>query len=249
MAALAGASSPASPGVFDRPVLVIAIAGGTGSGKSTLANAIRQAIGDEHIAHISHDSFYKDLTHLEEADRALTNFDHPNSLDTDLFVQSLKDLRNGRAVEIPMYDFSTHARLKESQTLAPRPVILCEGILIFSEPALRGLFDIKIYVDAPADIRFIRRLMRDKRERGRDSHSVIQQYLSTVRPMHEQFVEPSKRYADIIVPEGGKNAVARDMVLSRIMRDLTSRGAIVDGAWTPSLRANSAEPDVSKLTL
>ena len=131
MAALTGASSPASPGVFDRPVLVIAIAGGTGSGKSTLANAIRQAIGDEHIAHISHDSFYKDLTHLEEADRALTNFDHPNSLDTDLFVQSLKDLRDGRAVEIPMYDFSTHARLKLSQTLAPRPVILCEGILSF----------------------------------------------------------------------------------------------------------------------
>jgi uridine kinase len=233
-----GNSKSASPtkGLFDKPVLVVAIAGGTGSGKTSVANAIRKKLGDEHIAFISHDSYYKDLSHLTLEKRAANNFDHPNSLDTELMVEDLKKLRNGQATNIPMYDFSTHSRISTVELVEPKPVLLVEGILIFSEPELRNQFDIKIFVDAPADIRLIRRLERDRKERGRDGHSVIKQYLSTVRPMHIEFVEPSKRHADIIIPEGGHNKIALDMVISRLQRDLASRGAIVEGEWSPFRR-------------
>ena len=236
-----GNSKPSpSKGLFDRPVLVVAIAGGTGSGKTSVATAIRKTIGDEHIAFISHDSYYKDLSHLSLSERASNNFDHPRSLDTTLLVEDLKKLRSGRATNIPMYDFSSHSRIASVERVEPKPILLVEGILIFSEPELRKQFDIKIFVDAPADIRLIRRMERDRKERGRDGHSVIVQYLSTVRPMHIEFVEPSKRHADVIIPEGGHNKIALDMVISRIQRDLASRGAIVDGSWSPFRRP--AEP-------
>ena len=221
----------------------MAIAGGTGSGKTSVANAIRKSIGDEHIAFISHDSYYKDLSHLSLQERAANNFDHPNSLDTELMIEDLNKLRNGRATNIPMYDFSTHARIASVELVEPKPVLLVEGILIFAEPKLRSQFDIKIFVDAPADIRLIRRLERDRKERGRDGHSVIVQYLSTVRPMHIEFVEPSKRHADVIIPEGGHNKIALDMVISRLQRDLASRGALVKGEWSPFRRPQEPETD------
>ena len=198
-----------------RPV-VIGIAGGTGSGKTTVAEAIVRRIGPEHIALIQQDSYYKDQSHLPMEERVRINYDHPDSLDTDLLIQHLKELLAGRPVEVPIYDFTTYTRTPHTRRVEPRPVILVEGILVFAEKALRDLFDIKIYVDADPDIRFIRRLQRDIAERGRTLESVIRQYLSTVRPMHLEFVEPSKRYADIIIPEGGFNTVALDMIVARI---------------------------------
>ncbi|HIQ02464.1 MAG TPA: uridine kinase [Anaerolineales bacterium] len=198
-----------------RPI-IIGVAGGTGSGKTTVAMEILQRVGAEHIAYIPHDAYYRDLSHLPPAQRARVNFDHPDSLETELLIQHLKRLREGESVEIPVYDFTTHTRSRETRRVGPAPVILVEGILVFSEPALRDLFDVKLYVDTDADIRIIRRLQRDVQERGRTLESVIQQYLTTVRPMHLEFVEPSKRYADVIIPEGGFNEVAIEMVAARI---------------------------------
>lgn len=198
-----------------RPIL-IGIAGGTGSGKTTVAEAIVRRIGPEHIALIQQDSYYKDQSHLPMEERVRVNYDHPDSLDTDLLIRHLRELRAGRPVEVPVYDFTTYTRTPHTRRVEPRPVILVEGILVLAEKALRDMFDIKIYVDADPDIRFIRRLQRDLAERGRTLESVIQQYLSTVRPMHLEFVEPSKRYADIIIPEGGFNTVALDMIAARI---------------------------------
>jgi len=203
--------------------LVIGIAGGTGSGKTTVAQTIVERVGGEHIASLAHDSYYKDLSDLPVAQRAEVNFDHPNSLDTDLLIQQLKQLKAGQPIEVPVYDFKTHSRTDHTIHLDPQPIILVEGILIFAEPGLRTLFDIKIFVDTDADIRFIRRLERDIAERGRSSVTVIHQYLSTVRPMHMEFVEPSKRYADIIIPEGGLNTVAMDMIVARIQALLQAR--------------------------
>jgi uridine kinase len=198
------------------PPLVIGIAGGTGSGKSTVAKVIIDRVGANHIALLPHDAYYKNLSQLEPAQRALINFDHPDSLETSLLIDHIKALRNFQAIELPVYDFKTHTRTVETIHLEPQPVILVEGILILAEPGLRELFDVKIFVDTDADIRFIRRLERDIAERGRTSASVIHQYMSTVRPMHMEFVEPSKRYADVIIPEGGLNTVAMDMVVARI---------------------------------
>ncbi|SNB74254.1 uridine kinase [Thermoflexus hugenholtzii] len=198
-----------------RPV-VIGIAGGTGSGKTTVAEAIVRRIGPERIALIQQDSYYKDQSHLPIEERVRINYDHPESIDTALLIRHLQELIAGRPVEVPIYDFTTYTRTPHTRRVEPRPVILVEGILVFVEKALRDLFDIKIYVDADPDIRFIRRLRRDLAERGRTLESVIQQYLSTVRPMHLEFVEPSKRYADIIIPEGGFNTVALDMIIARI---------------------------------
>jgi uridine kinase len=203
--------------------LVIGIAGGTGSGKTTVAQTIVERVGGEHIACLAHDSYYKDLSDLPVAQRAEVNFDHPNSLDTDLLIQQLSQLKEGHPIEVPVYDFKTHSRTDHTIHVDPHPIILVEGILIFAEPGLRTLFDIKIFVDTDADIRFIRRLERDISERGRSSVSVIHQYLSTVRPMHLEFVEPSKRYADIIIPEGGLNTVAMDMIVARIQAMLQAR--------------------------
>ena len=196
--------------------LVIAIAGGTGSGKTTVAQAILQRTGPENVAYIQHDSYYKDLGDLPPVQRATTNFDHPYSLETELMVEHVRALKAGKAIDVPSYDFTTHTRQKETQRLDPRPIILVEGILIFTDPAMRELCDIKLFVDTDADIRFIRRLQRDIEERGRTTESVIKQYQLTVRPMHLEFVEPSKRYADLIIPEGGYNQVAMDVVLARI---------------------------------
>ncbi|MCC6298610.1 MAG: uridine kinase [Anaerolineales bacterium] len=196
--------------------LVIGIAGGSGSGKTTVAEAILSRVGRDRIAFLQHDSYYKDLSGLPPVQRAEINFDHPDSLETDLLIQHIASLRDGRPVAVPIYDFSTDRRTGKTFTVEPRNVILVEGILIFVEPQLRKMFDVKIFVDTDADLRFIRRLERDIHERGRTTESVIKQYQSTVRPMHLEFVEPSKRYADVIIPEGGFNAAALDMVVARV---------------------------------
>lgn len=196
--------------------LVIGIAGGSGSGKTTVAQEILQRVGPDRIAFLQHDSYYKDLSGLPPAQRAEVNFDHPNSLETELLIHHIACLRDGKPVEVPLYDFSTHSRTNKTFTVQPRTVILVEGILIFTEAALRNMFDVKIFVDTDSDLRFIRRLERDLAERGRTTESVIRQYQHTVRPMHMEFVEPSKRYADVIIPEGGHNTAALDMVVARV---------------------------------
>jgi uridine kinase len=204
------------PLVHRTAALVIAIAGGSGSGKTTVAQEILQRVGPDRIAFLQHDSYYKDLSGLPPTQRAEVNFDHPNSLETELLIEHIACLRNGKPVEVPIYDFSRHSRTNRTFTVQPRRVILVEGILIFTEAALREMFDVKIFVDTDSDIRFIRRLERDIAERGRTTESVIKQYQQTVRPMHLEFVEPSKRYADIIIPEGGHNTAALDMVVARV---------------------------------
>jgi uridine kinase len=196
--------------------LVIGIAGGSGSGKTTVAQEILQRVGPPQIAFLQHDSYYKDLSGLPPTQRVEVNFDHPNSLETELLIRHIESLRDGKPVEVPIYDFATHSRTAQTFTVQPRRVILVEGILIFAEAELRKLFDVKIFVDTDSDLRFIRRLHRDITERGRTTESVIKQYQATVRPMHLEFVEPSKRYADVIIPEGGFNAAALDMVVARV---------------------------------
>jgi uridine kinase len=200
-------------------IIVIGIAGGSGSGKTTLSEAIYQAIGKENICYISHDSYYRDLSHLSMKQRENFNFDHPDALESDLLIKHLKALKNHQDVEIPMYDFSIHSRKAETQLLHPRPVILLEGILIFTNKHLIDEIDIKIFVDTEDDIRLVRRIKRDTSERGRSIESVLTQYITTVRPMHLQFVEPSKRNADIIVPVG-LNSVALDLVVSKVKHHL-----------------------------
>jgi len=196
--------------------LVIGIAGGSGSGKTTVAQELLQRVGPDKIAYLQHDSYYKDLSGLPPAQRTSINFDHPNSLDSDLLIEHIKGLLNNQPAEVPIYDFATHSRTDQRFTVQPRRVIVVEGILIFTESSLRNLFDLKIFVDTDSDLRFIRRLERDITERGRTMESVIRQYLATVRPMHMEFVEPSKRYADVIIPEGGYNTAAVDMVVARV---------------------------------
>lgn len=196
--------------------LVIGIAGGSGSGKTTVAQTILSRVGRERIAFLQHDSYYKDLSGLPPVQRAEINFDHPDSLESDLLIRHIASLRDGRPVQVPIYDFATDRRTDKTFIVEPHRVILVEGILIFVEPELRKMFDVKIFVDTDADLRFIRRLERDITERGRSTESVIKQYQSTVRPMHLEFVEPSKRYADVIIPEGGFNTAAMDMVVARI---------------------------------
>ena len=196
--------------------LVIGIAGGSGSGKTTVAQEILQRVGPSQIAFLQHDSYYKDLSGLPPTQRVEVNFDHPNSLETELLIRHIESLRDGKPAEVPIYDFATHSRTAQTFTVQPRRVVLVEGILIFAEAELRKLFDVKIFVDTDSDLRFIRRLHRDITERGRTTESVIKQYQATVRPMHLEFVEPSKRYADVIIPEGGFNAAAMDMVVARV---------------------------------
>ena len=196
--------------------LVIAIAGGSGSGKTTVAQAILNRVGRHRIAYLPHDAYYRDLKELPRVQRDQVNFDHPNSLETSLLVEHIRKLKNGEVVLLPIYDFTTHSRTDRTLRIEPQKVILVEGILIFVEPELRNLFDVKIFVDTDPDLRFIRRLERDITERARTVETVIHQYLTTVRPMHMDFVEPSKRFADVIIPEGGFNTVALDMVISRI---------------------------------
>lgn len=200
----------------NKPPLVIGIAGGSGSGKTTLAQAILEHIGREKIAFLPHDAYYYNQDHMPFEERIKVNYDHPDSLETDLLIAHIKALKAGKSVQMPMYDFTIHSRIPDTRLVEPRSIILVEGILIFYEKELRKYFDVKLFMDADPDIRFIRRLTRDISERGRTVDSVTQQYLSTVRPMYLEFVESSKRYADIIIPEGGMNTVALDMVIARL---------------------------------
>ena len=202
---------------YTRPVpLVIGIAGGSGSGKTTVAQAILERVGRERIAYLPHDAYYKDLGNLPPEHRHEVNFDHPDSLESNQMAEHIDQLRHWKTVDLPIYDFKNHVRTNQFRKVHPRGVILVEGILIFGEKVLREMFDVKIFVDTDSDLRFIRRLQRDIAERGRSTENVINQYLTTVRPMHMEFVEPSKRYADVIIPEGGFNVVAMDMVIARI---------------------------------
>ncbi|MBN1286483.1 MAG: uridine kinase [Anaerolineae bacterium] len=201
---------------YGRRSVVIGVAGGSGAGKTTVADQIIERVGAAHIAVIPHDAYYRDLRALPRAQREIVNFDHPDALENDLMVRHIERLKRGEPVELPMYDFTTHTRTDQTVHVEPQPIILIEGILIFAQPELRHTMDVKIFVDTDPDIRFIRRLRRDVAERGRTVDSVIEQYLRTVRPMHLEFVEPSKRYADVIIPEGGFNWVAIDMVVARI---------------------------------
>jgi uridine kinase len=205
---------------------IIGVAGGSGSGKTTVSMRILERVGAPPIAYIQHDSYYFDNSHLPPDERARMNYDHPDSLDTPLLIEHLRALRAGQGVDVPTYDFSTHSRRPKTVRVDPQPVILVEGILIFVEKELRELMDVRIFVDADSDLRFIRRLQRDVHERGRSQDSVVEQYLRTVRPMHLEFVEPSKRYADVIIPEGGYNEVALAMIESRLRAMLgEGRGA------------------------
>lgn len=200
--------------------LVIGVAGGSGSGKTTVVRRIVDSLGPDEVTVIEHDRYYRHYPDLRLEERAALNYDHPNSLETDLLARHVDQLRGGAAVDVPVYDFTRHARLERTDAMHPRRAIIIEGILILADRALRERMDVKVFVDADDDTRFIRRLRRDVRERGRTLDSVVDQYLSTVKPMHLEFVEPSKRYADIIVPLGGHNTVAVDMLLSMI-RSLT----------------------------
>lgn len=195
---------------------VIGLAGGTGSGKTTVARNLLRRLELDWITILQQDAYYRDLADLAPAQRATRNFDHPNSIEIELFTAHLETLKKGRAVERPVYDFRQHVRTGETVRIEPRDVILVEGILLFHYPEVRELLDVKIYVDTPADIRLLRRIDRDIRERGRTLESVREQYVSTVRPMHEEFVEPSKRFADVIIPEGGENEIAIEMIASRV---------------------------------
>lgn len=202
--------------------LVIGVAGGSGSGKTTVATAIDEAVGFASVL-IDMDAYYKDQASMTMAERRAVNYDHPDSLDLDLMVAQLEALAAGRSVEKPVYDYAAHTRAAQTVLVEPQDVIVVEGILLFADARLRALFDIKIFVEVADDVRFIRRLRRDTVERGRSVESVINQYLGSVRPMHLEFVEPSKRYADVILPEGGQNRVGVEMILARVEREANQR--------------------------
>ena len=202
--------------------LCIGVAGGTGSGKTTVAHKLAEALPASSADVIEYDSYYRDLSHLSAAERAAVNFDHPGSLDTELLVRHLAQLRHGNAIEVPIYDFVTHTRVAETRRVEPCPVIIVEGILTLVEDKVREFFDLKIFVDTDADIRVLRRIRGDIEQRGRNFADVRSQYYATVRPMHLQFVEPSKRWADLIVPEGGSNNVALEVIVARLLQAATA---------------------------
>jgi uridine kinase len=204
-----------------RPPVVIGVAGGSGSGKTTVVRRIVESLGPDQVTVLEHDRYYRDRNDLRLEERAALNYDHPDALETDLLVEHVRELKAGHTIEVPLYDFTRHARRADTHTVAPRKAIIVEGILIFTDRPLRDLMDVKVFVDADADTRFIRRMKRDLAERGRSVDSVVEQYLGTVKPMHFEFVEPTKRYADLIIPVGGHNAVAIDMMLS-LVRSLTT---------------------------
>jgi len=196
--------------------ILIGIAGGTGSGKTLVAKNLFRDLGSDRVVILQQDAYYKNLSHLPFEERAKQNFDHPDAIDSELLLRHIKDLLAGRTIQQPIYDFTVHLRKNETREIGEHDIIILEGILILYNPELRNLMDIKVYVDTDADIRFIRRLMRDTKERGRSMDSVVRQYKESVRPMHLQFVEPTKRYADIIIPEGGMNFVAIDILRAKI---------------------------------
>ena len=209
--------------------LIIGISGGTGSGKTTVANRILESVSASEIVFIQQDSYYLNLKDLPLDGRQLANFDHPDAIDNDLLVNHIRRLKSGEAIDLPLYDFRTHTRMHETRSVEPKPIVIVEGILIYADPRLLEQMDIKVFVDTPDDIRFIRRLRRDVAERGRTVESVIEQYLATVRPMHMQFVEPSKRHADVIIPEGGHNLVSIDLLSGKIRERLASALSTVGG--------------------
>ena len=196
-------------------IMVIGIAGGTGSGKTTITNQIKERLGAD-VTVITHDNYYNAQHEMTLEERSLVNYDHPDAYETSLLIEHLAALRRGETVEVPVYDFSISDRTDQTTTVAPSRVIIVEGILIFVDKELRDLMDVKVFVDADADVRILRRILRDVEERGRSLESVVNQYLTTVKPMHELFVEPSKKYADVIIPTGGQNIVALDMLVNRI---------------------------------
>jgi uridine kinase len=202
--------------------VVIGVAGGSGSGKTTVVRRIVESLGEQRVVVLEHDRYYRDHPELRLEERAALNYDHPDSLETDLLVRHVNQLKAGGPIELPLYDFTRHARRSVSETVPPANLIIVEGILIFADAALRSLMDVKVFVDTDDDARFIRRLKRDVAQRGRTMESVIEQYLGTVKPMYLEFVEPTKRYADIIIPRGGHNEVAVSMMLT-LIRSLTSR--------------------------
>lgn len=203
---------------------MIGIAGGTGSGKTTVARSIREGLSSAAVNVIEHDSYYRDRADLTYEARCALNFDHPDALETPLLVEHLRLLRQGEPVQVPIYDFTTHSRRTEKRPVVPCPVLIVEGILVLSDEALREHFDIKVFVDTDADIRVFRRVRRDIEQRGRTFDSVRDQYYSTVRPMHLQFVEPSKRWADLIIPEGGNNRVALDLIVGKMRAVIDAAG-------------------------
>jgi uridine kinase len=213
--------------------IVIGVAGGSGSGKTTVVRSIVRSLGKGEVTVVHHDSYYRDASHLSLEERQSINYDHPDALETELLVEHLLQLRSGHAVEVPEYDFTTHSRQAATEKAEPRKVIILDGLLILWDERLRKLMDIKVFVDTDADLRFIRRLSRDIEQRGRKPEWVIKQYLATVRLMHLEFVEPSKRYADLIVPQGGENHVAVDMLLTKV------RSILRDGAG--DLRRGTAD--------
>jgi uridine kinase len=201
---------------------VIGVAGGSGSGKTTVDRRIVDSLGPDQVTLLDHDRYYRDRNDLRLEERAALNYDHPDALETDLLVRHVRELKSGRPVDVPQYDFTRHARLSETETFQPRRALIVEGILVFTDAALRDLMDIKVFVDTDSDTRFIRRLQRDVAQRGRTMESVIDQYQHTVKPMHLEFVEPSKRYADVIIPLGGHNTVAVDLLLT-MLRSVAGR--------------------------
>jgi uridine kinase len=196
------------------PRVIVGVAGGSGSGKTTVVRRIVESLGPDEVTLLDHDRYYRDRNDLRLEERAALNYDHPDALETDLLVSHVRELKAGRSVEVPRYDFTRHARLPETELFTPRRAVIVEGILVFTSAELRQLMDIKVFVDTDSDTRFIRRLMRGVADRGRTMDSVIEQYQSTVKPMHLEFVEPSKRYADVIIPVGGQNTVAVDLLLT-----------------------------------
>jgi uridine kinase len=205
--------------------MIIGICGGTGSGKTTIARRIIESVGRESVILIEQDSYYRNLADMPLDERHQANFDHPDSIDSEMLMNHLKRLKSGDSIEMPIYDFKSHTRSDRSEHLEPKPVVIVEGILIFSEPRILSLLDVRVFVDTPDDIRFIRRLQRDIRERGRTTESVIAQYYATVRPMHFEFVEPSKRNADIIIPEGGNPEIGIEFLCGKIREEIGKHGA------------------------
>lgn len=217
-------TQPASP-------LFVGIAGGTGSGKTTIAKKVAQGLPQESVVTMDHDAYYRDHSHLSAEDREQLNYDHPASLDNDLLIEHLDTLRAGMAIEMPRYDFVSHSRAAAVRHVEPAPVVIVEGILVFVDKRVRERLDVKLFVDTDADIRVFRRIRRDMQERGRTFKQVREQYYRTVRPMHLQFVEPSKRWADLIIPEGGNNHVALDLVLGKLLQVVETRNSLHSPAY------------------
>jgi uridine kinase len=231
------------------PSLVIGIAGGTGSGKSTVARKVAEALPRASVAFVEMDAYYRDFRHLSANEREQVNWDHPDTIDTPLLLTHLQALRGGAAIDAPIYDFAAHARRADTRRVASADVIVVDGILLLVDPELRAMCDIKVFVDADADIRLVRRVRRDTRSRGRSLESVLDQYVRTVQPMHLQFVEPSKRYADVIVPRGGSNTVAVEMIVAKILRRLTQHhdpSASADGRAHASPRSDERHDGSSR---